>query len=70
MVTNDFTYSFHAFVAAPGFEGTVVRTGAPCATVDEVVVGVLLCELHDTNSSAVAMINEDTRDDFMQWVMR
>ena len=70
MVTNDFTYSFHAFVAAPGFEGTVVRTGAPCATVDEVVVGVLLCELHDASSSAVAMINEDTRDDFMQWVMR
>ena len=69
MVTNDFTYSFHAFVAAPGFDGTVVRTGAPCATVDEVVVGVLLCELHDTNSSAVAMINEDTRDDFMQWAM-
>ena len=70
MVTNDFTYSFHAFVAAPGFEGSVVRTGAPCATVDEVVVGVLLCELHDASSSAVAMINEDTRDDFMQWVMK
>ena len=70
MMTNDFTYSFHACVAAPGFEGTVVRTGAPCATVDEVVVGVLLCELHDASSSAVAMINEDTRDDFMQWVMR
>ena len=70
MVTNDFTYSFHAFVAAPGFDGTVVRTGAPCATVDEVVVGVLLCELHDASSIAVAMINEDTRDDFMQWVMK
>jgi len=70
MVTNDFTYSFHAFVAAPGFEGTVVRTGAPCTTVEDVVTGVLLCELHDTSSSAVAMINEDTRDDFMQWVLR
>jgi hypothetical protein len=34
------------------------------------VAGVLLCELHDASSSAVAMINEDTRDDFMQWVMR
>ena len=70
MVTNDFTYSFHAFVAAPGFDGTVVRTGAPCATVEGVVAGVLLCELHDASSSAVAIINEDTRDDFMQWVMR
>ena len=70
MVTNDFTYSFHAFVAAPGFEGTVVRTGAPGATVEDVVAGVLLCELHDASSSAVAMINEDTRDDFMQWVMK
>ena len=70
MVTNDFTYSFHAFVAAPGFEGTVVRTGELCTTVEDVVTGVLLCELHDTNSSAVAMINEDTRDDFMQWVMK
>ena len=70
MVTNDFTYSFHAFVAAPGLEGTVVRTGASCSTVEDVVAGVLLCELHDASSSAVAMINEDTRDDFMQWVMR
>ena len=70
MVTNDFTYSFHAFVAAPGFEGTVVRTGAPCITVEEVVVGVVLCELHDASSTAVATINEDTRDDFMQWVLR
>ena len=70
MVTNDFTYSFHAFVAAPGFDGTVVRTGAPCATVDDVVAGVLLCELHDASSSAVAMINEDTRGDFMQWVVK
>ncbi len=42
MVTNDFTYSFHACVAAPGFEGTVVRTGELCTTEDEVVVGVLL----------------------------
>jgi hypothetical protein len=65
MVTNDCTYFSHALVAAPGFEGTVVRTGTPCATVEDVVAGVLLCELHDTNSSAVAMINEDTRDDFM-----
>lgn len=70
MVTNDFTYSFHAFVAAPGLDGTVVRTGAPCATVDDVVAGVLLCELHAINSSAVAMINEDTRGDFMRWVKR
>jgi len=70
MVTNDFTYSFHAFVAAPGLEGTVVRTGAPCATVEDVVTGVLLRELHDASSSAIAMINEDTRDDFMQWVLR
>jgi hypothetical protein len=65
MVTKDCTYVSQAFVAAPGFEGTVVRTGAPCATVEEVVVGVLLCELHDTSNSAVAMINEDTREDFM-----
>jgi len=64
-VTNDFTYSFHAFVAAPGLEGTVVRTGAPCAAVEDVVAGVLLCELHDASSSAVATINEDTREDFM-----
>ena len=70
MVTNDFTYSFHAFVAAPGLDGTVVRTGALCATVDDVVAGVLLCELHAINSSAVAMINEDTRGDFMRWVKR
>ena len=70
MVTNDFTYSFHACVAAPGLEGTVVRTGASCSTVEDVVAGVLLCELHDASSSAVAMINEDTRDDFMQWVMK
>ena len=70
MVTNDFTYSFHAFVAAPGLDGIVVRTGALCATVEDVVAGVLLCELHDASSSAVAMINEDTRDDFMQRVMR
>ena len=69
MVTNDFTYSFHAFVAAPGLEGTVVRTGAPCATVEDVVTGVPLCELHDASSSVAAMINEATRDDFMQWVM-
>jgi len=65
MVTNDCTYFSHALVAAPGFEGTVVRTGAPCTTVEEVVEGVLLCELHDTSNSAVAMINEDTREDFM-----
>ena len=70
MVTNDFTYSFHAFVAAPGLDGTVVRTGAPCATVEDVLAGLLLCELHDASSSAVAMMNEDTRDDFMQGVMR
>ena len=69
-MTNDFTYSFHAFVAAPGLEGTVVRTGAPCATVEDVVAGVLLCELHDASSTAVATINEDTQDDFMQWVLR
>ena len=65
MVTNDFTYSFHAFVAAPGLEGTVVRTGAPCATVDEVVVGVLLCELHDTENSATAAMNNEVRAVFM-----
>ena len=65
MVTNDFTYSFHAFVAAPGFEGTVVRTGAPCITVEEVVVGVVLCELHDINNSAAATISDETREDFM-----
>ena len=70
MVTNDCTYFSHALAAAPGFEGTVVRTGAPCTTVEEVVEGVLLCELHDTSNSAVAMINEYTRDDFMQWVLR
>ena len=65
MVTNDCTYSFHAFVAAPGLEGTVVRTGAPCATVEDVVAGVLLCELHDTNISAAATISDETREDFM-----
>ncbi len=65
MVTNDFTYSFHAFVAAPGFEGTVVRTGEPCATVDEVVVGVLLCELQDTENSATAAMNNEVRAVFM-----
>ena len=65
MVTNDFTYSFHAFVAAPGFEGTVVRTGAPCATVDEVVVGVLLCELHDIDNSATTAMNNEARAVFM-----
>jgi hypothetical protein len=65
MVTNDFTYSFHAFVAAPGLEGTVVRTGAPCATVEDVVAGVLLCELHDTSNSAAAATSDETREDFM-----
>jgi len=65
MVTNDFTYSFHAFVAAPGLEGTVVRTGAPCTTVEDVVAGVLLRELHDTNSSAAATISVETREGFM-----
>ena len=65
MVTNDFTYSFHAFVAAPGLEGTVVRTGAPCATVDEVVVDVLLCELQDTENSATAAMNNEVRAVFM-----
>ena len=65
MVTNDFTYSFHAFVAAPGLEGTVVRTGAPCATVEDVVAGVLLCELHDTENSATAAMNNEARADFM-----
>ena len=65
MVTNDCTYSFHAFVAAPGLEGTVVRTGAPCATVEEVVVGVLRCELHDTNISAAATISDETREDLI-----
>jgi hypothetical protein len=34
------------------------------------VTGVPLCELHDASSTAVATINEDTRDDFMQWVLR
>ena len=65
MVTNDFTYSFHAFVAAPGFEGTVVRTGELCTTVDEVVVGVLLCELQDIENSATAAMNNEARADFM-----
>jgi len=65
MVTNDFTYSFHAFVAAPGLEGTVVRTGAPSTTVEDVVAGVLLRELHDTNSSAAATISVETREGFM-----
>ena len=49
----------------PGFEGTVVRTGAPCTTVEELVVGVLLCELHDTNNSAAATTSDETREDFM-----
>ena len=65
MVTNDCTYFSHALVAAPGFEGTVVRTGTPCTTVEEVVEGVLLCELHDTSNSAAATISVETREDFM-----
>jgi hypothetical protein len=65
MVTNDCTYVSQAFVAAPGFEGIVVRTGAPCATVEEVVVGVLLCELHDTNNSAATTTSDETREDFI-----
>lgn len=64
-MTNDFTYSFHAFVAAPGFDGTVVRTGELCATMDEVVVGVLLCELQDIDNSATAAMNNEARADFM-----
>jgi hypothetical protein len=43
----------------------VVRTGARCTTVEEVVVGVLLCELHDTNNSATATTSDETREDFM-----
>jgi hypothetical protein len=65
MVTNDCTYFSHALVAAPGFEGTVVRTGTPCTTVEEVVEGVLLCELHDTSNSAAATISVETREGFM-----
>jgi hypothetical protein len=65
MVTNDCTYFSQAFVAAPGFEGTVVRTGAPCITVEDVVTGVVLCELHDINNSAAATISDETREDFM-----
>ncbi len=65
MVTNDFTYSLHAFVAAPGFEGTVVRTGELCTTVDEVVVGVLLCELQDIDNIATAAMNNEARAVFM-----
>ena len=65
MVTKDCTYVSQAFVAAPGFEGTVVRTGARCTTVEEVVVGVLLCELHDINNSATATISVETREGFM-----
>jgi hypothetical protein len=33
--------------------------------VEEVVVGVVLCELHDINNSAAATISDETREDFM-----
>jgi hypothetical protein len=33
--------------------------------VEAVVVGVLLCELHDTNNSATATTSDETREDFM-----
>jgi hypothetical protein len=33
--------------------------------VEEVVEGVLLCELHDTSNSAAATISVETREGFM-----
>ena len=55
IVTNDFTHLSHAFNAAPGFHGTVVRDGSPMVVLGAEVVVALLPEFE--HASATVHIN-------------
>lgn len=65
--SNVFTHLFHAFTAAPGFQGTVVRDGVP-RVVDgaTVVVGIDAADEHavrEAMAAQVAMIRKGERVD-------